>query len=70
MENAQSILVRENNIISAEDIARSKKLRAIGKQGTGIDIIDKEACDERRIPILDIPDVNSSLGYRTCDGLD
>ncbi|CAH0047052.1 unnamed protein product [Clonostachys solani] len=57
-ENAESILVREK-IISAGDIAGAKRLRAIGKQGTGIDIIDKEACDERGIPILNTPGVNS-----------
>lgn len=56
--NAQSILVREK-IISAEDIAKAQKLRAIGKQGTGIDIIDQEACAKRRIPILNTPGVNA-----------
>lgn len=57
-ENATSILVREL-IISAEDIARAPKLRAIGKQGTGIDIIDQDACVKRGIPIFNTPGVNA-----------
>lgn len=58
-ENADAILVREK-IISADDIASAKKLRAIGKQGTGIDIIDKPACDKRGIRICNTPGVNAS----------
>ncbi|ETS74855.1 hypothetical protein PFICI_13339 [Pestalotiopsis fici W106-1] len=57
-ENAESILVRELTI-TAHDIASARKLRAVGKQGTGIDIIDKAACDERSIPILNTPGVNA-----------
>ncbi|KAH8168287.1 d-isomer specific 2-hydroxyacid dehydrogenase, NAD binding domain-containing protein [Sarocladium implicatum] len=57
-ENADAILVREL-IISAKDIQSAKRLRAIGKQGTGIDIIDQDACAERDIPILNTPGVNA-----------
>ncbi|KAL9949378.1 hypothetical protein D7B24_006870 [Verticillium nonalfalfae] len=57
-QNADAILVRER-IISAEDIQAAQKLRAIGKQGTGIDIIDKPACDARGIPICNTPGVNA-----------
>lgn len=58
-ENADAILVREK-IISANDVASTKKLRAIGKQGTGIDIIDKPACDKRGIRICNTPGVNAN----------
>jgi phosphoglycerate dehydrogenase-like enzyme len=57
-QNADAILVREKTI-SAEDIKGARKLRAIGKQGTGIDIIDQNACDKRGIPILNTPGVNA-----------
>ncbi|KAL0934892.1 uncharacterized protein CTRU02_209483 [Colletotrichum truncatum] len=57
-ENADAILVRET-IISAQDIASARKLRAIGKQGTGIDIIDKDAADKRGIAICNTPGVNA-----------
>lgn len=57
-ENADAILVREK-IISAQDIASTRKLRAIGKQGTGIDIIDQTACKTHGVTILNTPGVNA-----------
>ncbi|CAG5153724.1 uncharacterized protein ALTATR162_LOCUS3302 [Alternaria atra] len=57
-ENADAILVREKTI-SAVDIASARKLRAIGKQGTGIDIIDQDACKKCGIAILNTPGVNA-----------
>ncbi|OLN87362.1 D-3-phosphoglycerate dehydrogenase 3 [Colletotrichum chlorophyti] len=56
--NADAILVREKTI-TAEDILSARRLRAIGKQGTGIDIIDKDAADARRIAICNTPGVNA-----------
>ncbi|GIZ44079.1 hypothetical protein CKM354_000728800 [Cercospora kikuchii] len=57
-DDADAIVVRELNV-SRKDIMAAQKLRAIGKQGTGIDIIDQEACSERNIPILNTPGVNA-----------
>ncbi|KAH7361597.1 D-isomer specific 2-hydroxyacid dehydrogenase [Plectosphaerella cucumerina] len=57
-DNADAILVREKTI-SASDIASARRLKAIGKQGTGIDIIDKPACDARGIRICNTPGVNA-----------
>jgi phosphoglycerate dehydrogenase-like enzyme len=57
-QNADAILVREKTI-SATDIRNAHKLKAIGKQGTGIDIIDQNACEKLRIPILNTPGVNA-----------
>ncbi|WQF81648.1 Putative D-isomer specific 2-hydroxyacid dehydrogenase, catalytic domain-containing protein [Colletotrichum destructivum] len=57
-ENADAILVREK-IITAQDISSARRLRAIGKQGTGIDIIDKDAADARGIAICNTPGVNA-----------
>ncbi|KAF2019844.1 hypothetical protein BU24DRAFT_476892 [Aaosphaeria arxii CBS 175.79] len=56
--NADAILVREKPI-SAEAVHAAKRLRAIGKQGTGIDIIDQVACEQRGIAILNTPGVNA-----------
>lgn len=57
-ENATAILVREK-LITAADIENALRLRAIGKQGVGIDIIDQETCAKRGIPILNTPGVNA-----------
>ncbi|KEF55279.1 uncharacterized protein A1O9_08933 [Exophiala aquamarina CBS 119918] len=57
-ENASAILVREK-LVSAQDIEKAQKLRAIGKNGVGIDIINQPACASRGIPILNTPGANS-----------
>lgn len=57
-ENAYAILVREKTI-RAEDVRNASKLRVIGKQGVGIDIIDQQACAARGIPILNTPGANA-----------
>ncbi|KAF2165735.1 hypothetical protein M409DRAFT_55615 [Zasmidium cellare ATCC 36951] len=57
-EHADAVLVREK-IISAHDIEHCQRLRAIGKQGTGIDIIDQIACARHNVAILNTPGVNA-----------
>jgi phosphoglycerate dehydrogenase-like enzyme len=58
-ENAEYVLVR-GSAISATDIQVARKLRAIGKQGVGIDKIDQQACSKSGIAILNTPGVNAS----------
>ncbi|KAM0332350.1 hypothetical protein ACHAQA_002627 [Verticillium albo-atrum] len=55
---AEYLLVRGSRL-TAEDINSCPNLRAIGKQGVGIDKIDAEACAARGIPILNTPGVNA-----------
>ena len=57
-QNASAILVREKTIL-AEDINQARRLRVIGKQGVGIDIIAQDACARRGIPILNTPGANA-----------
>jgi phosphoglycerate dehydrogenase-like enzyme len=52
------LLVRSSRL-TAEDIKSCPNLRAIGKQGVGIEKIDAEACAARGIPILNTPGVNA-----------
>lgn len=56
-EHATAILVRELTV-SGDDIKRARKLKAIGKQGVGIDIIDQDACAKKEIAILNTPGAN------------
>ncbi|KAM0283608.1 hypothetical protein ACHAQH_002386 [Verticillium albo-atrum] len=55
---AQYLLVRGSRL-TAKDIDSCPYLRAIGKQGVGIDKIDAKACAARGIPILNTPGVNA-----------
>jgi phosphoglycerate dehydrogenase-like enzyme len=57
-ENAEFILVK-GSYVTAEDIAACRKLRAIGKQGVGIDKIDQKACQARGIRIFNTPGLNA-----------
>ena len=57
-EDADGVMVRGTKI-RAEDLARAKKLKIIGKQGVGYDSIDIEAAKKHGIPVCRTPGVNS-----------
>lgn len=57
-QKAQYLLVR-SSYVTAEDIAASPRLLAIGKQGVGIDKIDQPSCEKRDIKILNTPGANA-----------
>jgi phosphoglycerate dehydrogenase-like enzyme len=57
-QNAEYLLIR-SSYLTAEDVAQCPNLKAIGKQGVGIDKIDAKACEERGIKIFNTPGVNA-----------
>jgi D-3-phosphoglycerate dehydrogenase / 2-oxoglutarate reductase len=57
-EDADGLMVRGKKI-TAEDMARAKKLRVISKQGVGLDNIDLEAAKAHGIAVCRTPGVNS-----------
>ncbi|UPL02777.1 hypothetical protein LCI18_013711 [Fusarium solani-melongenae] len=57
-QRAKYLLIRKSPF-TAEDVASCANLRAIGKQGVGIDKIDTKACEARGIKILNTPGVNA-----------
>lgn len=57
-DNAEYLLIRSSHL-TAEDVAASPRLKAIGKQGVGIDKIDAKACAARDIKIFNTPGVNA-----------
>ncbi|ETS81544.1 hypothetical protein PFICI_06546 [Pestalotiopsis fici W106-1] len=57
-QKAQYLLMRSSKL-TAEDVANSPCLKAIGKQGVGIDKIDAEACRAKGIKIFNTPGVNA-----------
>ncbi|OAL44826.1 hypothetical protein IQ07DRAFT_663093 [Pyrenochaeta sp. DS3sAY3a] len=63
-EKAEYLLIR-GSYLTAEDVAASPNLKAIGKQGVGIDKIDQAACRERGIKIFNTPGVNAQAVAET-----
>jgi D-3-phosphoglycerate dehydrogenase / 2-oxoglutarate reductase len=57
-EDADGLMVRGKKI-TADDMARAKKLRVISKQGVGLDNIDLDAARARGIAVCRTPGVNS-----------
>lgn len=57
-EDADGVMVRMTPIRAA-DLARTKKVKVICKQGVGFDTIDLAAAKARGIPVLRTPGVNS-----------
>lgn len=57
-QNAQYLLIR-GSYLTAEDVAACPNLKAVGKQGVGIDKIDAQACASRGIQIFNTPGVNA-----------
>ncbi|CZT19048.1 related to SER3-3-phosphoglycerate dehydrogenase [Ramularia collo-cygni] len=56
--NAEYLLVKSSSITSSQ-IAACTKLRAIGKQGVGLDKIDLEACAKANVRVFNTPGVNA-----------
>lgn len=57
-QEARYLLIR-GSYLTADDVASCPNLKAIGKQGVGIDKIDAAACSERGIKIFNTPGVNA-----------
>jgi phosphoglycerate dehydrogenase-like enzyme len=58
-------LVIKGSYLTADDVEKCKKLKAIGKQGVGIDKIDEKACKARGIKIFNTPGVNAQAVAET-----
>jgi phosphoglycerate dehydrogenase-like enzyme len=63
-EKAEYLVIR-GSYLTADDVAKCKSLKAIGKQGVGIDKIDAEACKARGIKIFNTPGVNAQAVAET-----
>ncbi|KAF3007694.1 hypothetical protein E8E13_009385 [Curvularia kusanoi] len=63
-ENAEYLLIR-SSYLRKEDVDSCPRLKAIGKQGVGIDKIDADACKSRGIQIFNTPGVNAQAVAET-----
>lgn len=57
-EEADGVMVRMTRL-TADDFARLKKVRIIGKQGVGYDTVDIVAAKKHGVPVVRTPGVNS-----------
>ena len=57
-EEADGVMVRMTRV-TADDFARMKKVRIIGKQGVGYDTVDIVAAKKHGVPVVRTPGVNS-----------
>jgi D-3-phosphoglycerate dehydrogenase len=58
-EEADGIVLRGTTSVTADDIARAKNLKAISKEGAGVDRIDLEAAANRGIVVMNTPGSNA-----------
>ncbi|KAH8726123.1 D-isomer specific 2-hydroxyacid dehydrogenase [Phaeosphaeriaceae sp. PMI808] len=63
-QNAEYLLIR-GSYLTKDDLVLYPKLKAIGKQGVGIDKIDAKACASRGIKIFNTPGVNAQAVAET-----
>ncbi|KAF7191181.1 Hydroxypyruvate reductase [Pseudocercospora fuligena] len=58
-QNAEYLLVK-GSYITATQIRSAKRLKAIGKQGVGLDKIDLEACEKAGVKVFNTPGANAT----------
>jgi len=60
VSNVAIIIVRSGHKIDEELVNKAKKLRLVARAGTGIDNIDTDTLDKRKICFFSLPKVNST----------
>ena len=59
LPRAHGVIVRSNNVLTAELLQASPQLRVIGRAGTGLDNIDLEAATRCGILVMNVPGANA-----------
>ncbi len=60
VRDADAIIVRSVTKIRGELLDAAKRLKVVGRAGTGVDNIDLDAATERGIVVLNTPDANAT----------
>ncbi|MBM4108917.1 MAG: hypothetical protein FJ255_08945 [Phycisphaerae bacterium] len=60
LKDAEGLVVRTYTRVDAALLARSPRLRVVGRAGVGLDNIDLKACRSRGVAVVYTPDANSS----------
>jgi D-3-phosphoglycerate dehydrogenase / 2-oxoglutarate reductase len=58
-DDAEGLVVRGNIPVTADDLARARKLKAVSKHGTGVNNIDLEAARKHGVTVMNTPGINA-----------
>lgn len=68
-EEADGIILRGTTWVTADDIARARKLKVISKQGAGVDRIDLKAARQHGVVVMNTPGANAEAVAELTVGL-
>jgi len=54
----EAVITRSSTAVTAEFLARARRLRILGRAGVGVDNIDVEACSRQGVVVVNAPDGN------------
>jgi phosphoglycerate dehydrogenase-like enzyme len=60
LAEAEGVVIRTYTKVDAGFLARSPRLRVVGRAGVGLDNVDLEACAARGVRVVHTPDANST----------
>lgn len=59
IENYDAIITRSETKVTAEVLARGKRLKVVGRAGVGVDNVDVAAATERGVVVVNVPGANT-----------
>ncbi|MBW2163919.1 MAG: phosphoglycerate dehydrogenase, partial [Deltaproteobacteria bacterium] len=60
IQDADGLVIRSNTRVTQEVVDAAKKLRVVGRAGTGLDNVDIAACNKRGIVVMNTPGGNTN----------
>lgn len=69
LAEVDAVIVRSTTVITRESLARTTRLRAIGRAGAGLDNVDVDAATEKGIAVFNTPDANTISAAELTFGL-
>jgi D-3-phosphoglycerate dehydrogenase len=60
IQDADGLVIRSNTKVTQEVVDAAKKLKVVGRAGTGLDNVDIAACNKRGIVVMNTPGGNTN----------
>jgi D-3-phosphoglycerate dehydrogenase len=60
VQDADGLIIRSNTTVTKEVVNSAKKLKVVGRAGTGLDNVDITACNKRGIVVMNTPGGNTN----------